>query len=59
MHKMEDFNRLLKEAKKFGFYIKNRNNKVFVYHKDKNKGFRICHPDQKGYHDLRRFIYKS
>lgn len=39
-----------------GFRIEERNNKVFVYHHDKTKGFRTCHPDEKGLHDLRRFI---
>jgi hypothetical protein len=59
MHEIREFNKLIKIAKKMGFQIETRNNKIFVYHKDRNKGFRTCHPDQKGYHDLCRFIYKN
>lgn len=58
MHDRKNFDKLIKTAKELGFKVQTRNNKVFVFHFDPKKGCRSCHPDEKGFHDLRRFIYK-
>jgi hypothetical protein len=58
MHNFKNFDRMLKEATKRGFRVEHKNAKVMVFHPDKEKGFRLFHPDEKGYHHLRRFINK-
>ena len=58
VHDVSAFWKLVKEIKKEGFRVETRKGKVRVFHKTCSLGVRICHPDQKGFHELRRFVAK-